>query len=467
MHRLILLLTAVLTSSLAATGTPVRHLITERGAVGDGATVNTTTIQASIDACAAAGGGVIVVPEGVFVSGALFFKPGVSLELQKGAVLKSTNNRRDFPAIYTRWEGMERYWSAGFLNFVGVRDVTLTGEGTIDGSGLDWGSAKQPRPPKETWSPPIWVETAADSAPLPRVEDVYRLPLPTTDAIHLAPDPDTFPPINAAGIAIPGADRRPPPPRTIVFQNCTNMRVSGVRLKNQACWGLVFIYCRGVVAEDLHIAIDAYIPSSDGIDLDSTEDARISRCYIACTDDNISIKSGKDADGLRVNRPSQNIVISDCTFGSGGGVAMGSEVSGSIRHVRVQRCTFTGSGNAARIKSQPSRGGVIEDIEFRDFHLTDVNRAFSFELAWRMVPPLAPPAKVLTQVRNVRLVNITGTVRTGGLIRGLDGSPIRDLKFENCHLTAQTGLVLSSVQGPDLSGLRIEVAEGEPVIWRE
>lgn len=468
MHRFALLfLAVVLTSGVSVAGTPVRYLVTEHGAVGDGVTVNTPTIQEMIDACAAAGGGVIVVPEGVFVSGALFFKPGVNLELQKDAVLKSTTNRANFPVIYTRWEGNERYWTSGFLNFIGGNDVTVTGEGTVDGSGLGWGSARQPRPPAEKWPPPAWVAPVAGSAPLPRVEDVYPLPWPTTDTINVAPDPGKLPPINAAGIAIPGGGGRPLPPRTIVFQNCTNVRVSGVRLKNQASWGLVFIYCRGVVAEDLFIDIDSYIPSSDGIDVDSTEDVRISRCSISCTDDNISIKAGKDADGLRVNRPSQNIVISDCTFGAGGGVAMGSEVSGSIRHVLVQRCTFTGTGNAARIKSQPSRGGVIEDIEYRDFQLKDVNRAFSFELAWRMVPPLAPPAKVLTQVRNIRLVNITGTVRTVGVIAGLDDSPIRDLKFENCQLTAETGLALYAVQDPDLSGLQIEAAAGEPVFWRK
>lgn len=467
-HRFALLfLIGVLASGISAASAPMRYLITEHGAVGDGVTVNTQTIQDAIDGCAAAGGGVVVVPKGVFISGALFFKAGVNLELQKDAVLKSTNQRADFPLIYTRWEGTERYWISGFLNFIGVDDVTLTGEGTIDGSGLDWGSAKRPRKPNDPLPEPSAAELTAAAAPLPRPEEVYPLPLPTTAAIHRAVDPNSLPRINAAGIAIPGADRRPPPPRTIVFQNCTKVRVSGVRLKNQACWGLVFIYCRGVVAEDLTIHIDDYIPSSDGIDIDSTEDVRISRCDIACTDDNISIKSGKDADGLRVNRPSQNIVISDCTFGTGGGVAMGSEVSGSIRHVLVQRCAFTGTGNAARIKSQPSRGGVIEDIEYRDFQLTDVNRAFSFELAWRMLPPLAPAAKVLTQVRDIRLVNITGTVRTGGLIAGLDGSSIRGLKFENCQLTAQTGLVLAAVQDPDLAGLRIKVAEGESVLWRK
>jgi polygalacturonase len=299
------------------------------------------------------------------------------------------------------------------------------------------------------------------------VADVYATPLPTTAAINFARDPAHLPPINAAGISLPGGAGRLSPPRAIVFQDCTNVRVSGVHLKNQARWGFVFIYCRKVVAENLNVHIDAYIPSSDGIDVCSCQDVRISGCDIACTDDNITIKAGKDADGLRVNRPSENITISDCTFGSGGGVAVGSEVSGSIRHVLVERCTFTGTGSAARIKSQPSRGGVIEDIVYRDIRVTDVNRAFSFELEWRMVPPLAPPAKALTIVRNVRLINFSGTAQAGGVIQGLKGSPILDLKIENCKLTAQRGLVLSNTQDPDLSGLELKVAQGEPIVRRD
>jgi polygalacturonase len=291
------------------------------------------------------------------------------------------------------------------------------------------------------------------------------MPLPTTAAVNFAPDPAHLPSINAAGIPLPGGGgSRVSPPRAIVFQNCTNVRISGVRLKNQARWGFVFIYCRHVVAENLNVSIDAYIPSSDGIDVCSCQDVRISGCDIACTDDDISIKAGKDTDGLRVNLPSENIIISDCTFGSGGGVAMGSEVSGSIRHVLVERCKFTGSGNAARIKSQPSRGGVVEDIVFRDIQLTDVGRAFSFELEWRMVPPIAPPAKVLTVVRNVRLVNFSGTARAVGVIQGLKDSPIQDVKFENCKVTAQSGLVLENEKIPDLAGLELKVAEGEPII---
>jgi polygalacturonase len=465
-----LLLSVSCTTSRPAAAS--RYVITASGAVGDGTTVNTQAIQRAIDACAASGGGVLVVPSGVFLSGALYFKPGVNLELEKDAVLKSTTARADFPPVYTSWEGIERYWTAGFLNFVGMNNVVVSGPGTIDGSGLDWsggagGPARAPGGPR-----PRAAGTAAAAAPAvapdpgsqPKLEEVYPGPRPTTDALFFAPDPSHLPTINAAGIPLPGGGGRLSPPRSIVFQNCTNVRATGFRLKNQARWGVVFIYCREVVAENLTIHIDSYIPSSDGIDVCSCRNVRIAGCDIACTDDDISIKAGKDADGLRVNRPSENITVSDCVFGSGGGVDVGSEVSGSIRHVLVERCKFIGTGNAARIKSQPSRGGVVEDIVFRDIEVTNVARVFGFELEWRMVPPLAPPAKVLTVVRNVRLINFSGTAQSAGVMLGLAGSPIRDVHVENCQLTAQRGLVLGNVQDPDLAGLHLKVAEGEPII---
>jgi len=143
-------------------------------------------------------------------------------------------------------------------------------------------------------------------------------------------------------------------------------------------------------------------------------------------DDNIAIKCGKDEDGLRVNRPSENITISDCTIGSGGGIAMGSEVSGSIATCWSNAARSPAPARRHGFKSQPSRGGVVEDIVYRDIQLNNPRQAFEFNLEWRMAPPLAPPAKVLTVVRNVRLINFAGTAQTGGVIHGLKDSPIRD-----------------------------------------
>ena len=465
----LLLSAAFLASCVSSEHAPARYVISEHGAVGDGTTVNTKAIQGTIDACAAGGGGVIVVPKGVFLSGALFFKQGVNLELDKDAVLKSTTAMADFPPVYTSWEGMERYWTAAFINFIGVKDVVVSGEGTIDGSGLQWpGFGPRPRPGAGGRPPGGARRTPPQPSPVPAVlpkpEDVYPTPLPSTAALNFARDPAHLPVINAAGLYIPGGAGRLSPPRAIVFQECSNVQVTGVHMRNQARWGFVFIYCNHVVAENLGVHIDSYIPSSDGMDVCSCEDVKITGCDIACTDDDISIKAGKDADGLRVDRPSENITISDCTFGSGGGVAMGSEVSGSIRHVLVQRCKFSGSSTVARIKSQPSRGGVVEDIVYRDIQVENVGRAIEFDLQWRMVPPIAPRAKELTVLRNVRLINLTGTAQSAGLIRGFRDAPIKDVGFDHCQLTAQRGLAVANAPDLNMSGLDIKVASGAPIV---
>ena len=431
-------LAMTLTARAAATRLmlPKRYLITDFGAVTNLQTVNTKAIQSAIDRCAGGGGGIVVVPKGIFMSGALFFKPGVNLLMEKDAVLKGTTNLDDYPQIFTRWEGVERTWTSAFLNFDKMTNVLVTGEGTIDGSGDLWMQSSGFRRRGRrggTNSVPALTNAAAAS-------NIF------TNATRTN--------------AVPRRGR----PRLICFSNCGNVRITNLHLQQQAVWCLHLLYCRNVVADNLNIRAFQYIPSSDGIDVDSSRDVRISRCTISCFDDDISIKSGKDADGLRVNRPSENITISDCTIGSGGGIDIGSEVSGSIRHVLVQRCKFTGTDSAARMKSQPSRGGVIEDITWRDIQLNNARQAFDFNLAWRMVPPIAPPAKVLTVVRNVRLINFSGTVQSVGGMHGLPGSPIQGVQFKNCNVTAQRGLVLGNVQNPDLSGLKLKVAEGGPII---
>ena len=418
---------------------PKRYVITDFGAVTNAQTVNTKAIQSAIDVCAGNGGGVVVVPRGVFMSGALFFKQGVNLLVEKGAVLKGTTNQDDYPQVFTRWEGVERTWTCAFLNFDRMTNVVVTGEGTIDGSGDLWmQSSRFGRRGRRGGTNPIPAFTNAAYGGA--ASNIYT---------------------NVSGTN--GFPRRGRP-RLICFSNCRNVRITNLHLHQQAIWCLHILYCRDVVANNLDIRAFQYIPSSDGIDVDSSRDVKISRCYISCYDDDISIKSGKDADGLRVNRPSENITISDCTIGLGGGIDMGSEVSGSIRHVLVQRCKFTGTGQAARIKSQPSRGGVIEDITWRDIQLNNTRQAVDFNLEWRMVPPIAPPARVLTVARNLRLINFSGIAQSGGVMHGLKDSPILGVQFKNCNVAAQRGLVLGNVQDPDLSGLHLKVGSGEAII---
>jgi exo-poly-alpha-galacturonosidase len=388
-----------------------RVVITDAGALPDGTTVNTKAIQAAIDKCAGSGGCVIVVPKGTFLSGALFLKQGVNLSVEKDGVLKGTTNIDDYPLINTRWEGTEEPWTSSFINADGLTDLEISGEGTIDGSGEDW---------------------------------LQNRRAPVT-----------------AGTQGPRRGR----PRLVGIQNSKRVRVAGLNLHNQAVWCLFLLYSEDVVAETLQLTAEHNIPSSDGIDIDSSKRVRVNNVYIDVNDDCISIKSGKDADGLRVNRPAEDIVIENSHFAYGhGGVAMGSETSGGIRNVEVRNCV-SDSGNWApiRFKTQPSRSGVVENITYRDIKLHDVKQAFEFNLEWRMVPPIAPPAKVLPVVRNVRIINVTGDVQSVGVIHGLADSPIRDIHFVNCKITAQKGFKLEHARNVDMAGLELDVKDGPPV----
>ena len=409
----------------SATKPAKRYPVTDFGAVADGTTVNTKAIQAAIDKCASSGGGVVVVPQGTFLSGAIFLKQGVNLLVEKDGVLKGTTNIDDYPMIQTRWEGTEEPFTSAFINAEGVTGLVISGEGTIDGSGEEWVQKNPYRRPPPGTAPP-------------------------------APPPDA-------------PRMRRGRPRLIGIQNSKRVRIAGLNLHNQAVWCLFILYSEDVLAENLRITAEHNIPSSDGIDIDSSRRVRVNNVYIDVNDDCISIKSGKDADGLRVNRPAEEIVIENSHFAYGhGGVAMGSETSGGIRNVLVRNCV-SDSGNWApiRFKTQPSRGGVVENITYRDMKLHETKQAFEFNMEWRMVPPIAPPAAVLPVVRNVKIVNVSGDVASVGIIHGLAGSPIRDIAFKNCKIAAQKGFKIEHARNVDLKGLSLDVKEGEAITRKD
>jgi polygalacturonase len=204
------------------------------------------------------------------------------------------------------------------------------------------------------------------------------------------------------------------------------------------------------------------------MDIDSCRDVLVTGCDIDCNDDCISIKSGKDEDGRRVNRPCENVVIEKTRFAYGhGGVAIGSETSGGIRAITVRNC-IAEAGNWApvRIKSQPTRGGIIEDIEYRDFELRSVKQAFEFDLEWNMRIATPEAARKAPTVRHVRIVGVHGTASTVGKIHGLADSPVRGVTFVDCRVTADTGLVIDHAEEISTAGLALAVKSGAPIIWK-
>jgi polygalacturonase len=398
------------------------------GAVGDGKALDTAAVQKAIDACAAEGGGVVSLPAGAYRCGSLFLKSHVTLQIEKDALLQGSTDDADYPIIDTRIAGLEMKHPAALVNAIDCQDVGVVGAGTIDGSGQKW------------WD--LFWKTRQERGR--------------------------------------GVDFQVLRPRLICFTRCTGVRVSGLYLANPAFWTLHILYCSNVDIDGLTIRAPSphKAPSSDGIDIDSSSDVRVSRCDISCDDDDICVKAGRDADGLRVNKPSENILISDCTIGAGGGISMGSETAGGIRNVTVRSCNFTNTGGAARIKSMPGRGGTVENITFEEITATNVASPIDINLAWggndwkKFVDPkfaADPPGDTGTpHVRNILIRNFAASGGpAAGTINGLPNSPITDITFDNVWISSQKGMTISYAPKLNLEGLYIEAKQPPNVIVRD
>ncbi len=204
------------------------------------------------------------------------------------------------------------------------------------------------------------------------------------------------------------------------------------------------------------------VPSSDGIDIDSSRRVRVNKTTISVNDDCISIKSGKDADGRRVNRACEDILIVNSHMAEGqGGVAMGSEVSGSVRNVEV-RDTLVDSDNwtPIRFKSQDTRGGTVENIVYRNLKIANVRAVLNFNLNWGATSRSGP--RMPTTVKNIYIINVTGTATGGGAIVGLPDSPVTNILFRDCDLTCNTPVRLTNTTNLDTAGLKITLPNGGP-----
>ncbi|HZM06423.1 MAG TPA: glycoside hydrolase family 28 protein [Candidatus Saccharimonadales bacterium] len=375
------------------------------GAVADGRTVNTRAIQQAIDRCAEQGGGIVLVPKGTFVTGSIFLKQGVTLKIDEGGMLLGSQNTNDYPWIATRIAGLEMKWPAALINAQNVNNIAITGAGIIDGAGLPW------------WK--VYWTTRENE--LDGTDPHFKVPRP----------------------------------RLIHIMGGTNVSISGLLLRNSAFWTVQLTYCDGVVVSNLTIRnphTPVHAASSDGIDIDSSRNVTIDGCDIVCDDDGICLKSGRDADGLRVNRPTENVIVRNCHVGYAAGmVVIGSETSGGIRHVRVSNCRADGNcGCVVRCKSRMGRGGVVEDIIYDNIEADNVRAVFEFNMdahnamwlpeEFRAMPPAGKGTPV---VRNITVRGLTARhCGSAGNIVGLPSIPIQNVTLENVSIEAEDGFVI-------------------------
>ena len=373
----------------SATGgkTPPRFVISDFGAVADGKTVNTKAIQSAIDKCATSGGGVLVVPKGTFLSGAIFLKQGVNLCVEKDGVSRGPPTRR----------------LSADSNALGRR-----------GRAVDFGI-------RECRRPDATSIFRARGRSMDRVKSGYR-------AIRGGRLAEGRSEATAACADRPPAARRGRP-RLIGIQNCKHVHVAGLNLHNQAVWCLFILYSEDVVAENLRITAEHNIPSSDGIDIDSCKRVRINNVYIDVNDDCISIKSGKDADGLRVNRPAEDIVVENSHFAYGHGRRGHGQrdlrAASAMSRSRNCVCRFRQLGaHPLQDAAQPRRRGGEHHLSR---HQTARDHGRPSNSTWNggWCGPSRRPPRCCRSCAMSKSSTYPGDVNSVGIIHGLKDSPIR------------------------------------------
>jgi polygalacturonase len=398
--------------------------ITRFGAKPDGATDNTAAFRKAIAACARAGGGRVVVPEGEFLTGPIHLKSNVELHLVKGAtILFSTDPNAYLPRVLTRWEGVELMGLSPLIYAYGQRNIAVTGEGLLDGQADErhWWPWKGNE--KFGWSRGAPNQIAARK----RLFDMAEKGVPVSQRAFGPDDllrPQFFQPYR-----------------------CTNVLIEGVTIRRSPMWELHPVLCRNVTVR--LVTIDTYGPNNDGCDPESCRDVLIEECSFNTGDDCIAIKSGRNADGRRLKTPSENIVIRNCAMKDGhGGVSVGSEISGGVRNVFIDRCRMDSPNleRALRLKTNAMRGGVMEHIYMRDVTVGQVAIAvldidFNYEEG-----PKGPFAPI---VREVELRGVSSRKSEYALfLKGFPADPITDVRLVGCDfLDVARPNVIENVRG--------------------
>ncbi len=407
------------------------------GAVPDTTALSTRAIQRAIDACAAAGGGTVIFAPGRYLTGSLFVKSNVDLRLDEGVVLYGSHELTDYPERPTRVAGIEMPWPSALVNVDGQQNVRISGRGTIDGQG-------------EKWWASYWA-----------LRRTYE-----PRGLRWAADYD--------------AKR----PRLMVIANASDVTVQDLHLRRSGFWTVQVLYSDHVTVDGITIR-DNSGPSTDGVDIDSSTRILLAHTDIDNNDDDICLKAGRDADGLRVNRPTEYVLIRDNLTRHGGGViSFGSETSGGIRHVVAYRNRGLGTGEGVRFKSARTRGGFVEDVLVRDLVLAGVPRPFTFTLDWNpsysyaKIPPgetnvpahwrvLATPVlpeRGLADFHDITIEHVRAVgARTIFTASGMEGKPLRAVRWEDVVAEGQEAGSIAFARDWSMRGVTLLTKAGAPV----
>lgn len=419
--------------------------IRDNGAVGDGTTLCTQAIQQTIDKLAAKGGGKVIVPQGVWFTGPIKLKSNINLHLEKGAILLFSPDYDLYPIVKSVFEGLDTRRCQSPVSAEGQENVAITGQGVIDGNGQFWRPLK-----KQKVTAAQWKEFTAKGGAYIR-EDFW---IPTEGAKKGYLMADMNVPMGNLSEAQWDSIKVFLRPVMINIVSCKNVWLDGVTFQNSPAWNVHPLMCENVLIENVEVRNPSFAQNGDGLDLESCRNALIVNSRFDVGDDGICIKSGKDADGRKRNRPCENVIVDGCTVFKGhGGFVVGSEMSGGVKNISVSNCQFLGTDVGLRFKSKRGRGGVVENIWIKNISMFDIpTEAVIFNLYYGGLSAAEAQAAGKNQAQEIKPMPVDETTpcfrniyiedvvcrnaNRAMFFNGLPEMPVTNINLKNIDITA-------------------------------
>jgi len=447
--------------------------IKKYGAIADGNTLNTKAINDAIETLSKKGGGVVLVPSGLWLTGPIVIKNNINLHLTSGATLLFTPDKNNYPLVEANWEGLPQMRNQSPISATNASNIAITGKGIIDGNGDVWRAVKIDKLTESQWkkklaSGGVLSEDKKTWYPSEGFMKGSKMQNPGViaaekDAVFYQSIKDFL------------------RPNLLLLTNCKTILLEGVTFQNSPAWCLHPLMCRDLTVRDVFVKNPWYAQNGDGIDAESCKNVLIENSVFDVGDDALCMKSGRDAEGRKRGMPTENIIIRGCTvYAAHGGFVIGSEMSGGARNIWVNNCTFIGTDIGLRFKTTRGRGGIVENIFINDIYMKDIPaEAILFDMYYMAKDPvaLAGEKRELPKVefktvdettpvfKNFHISNVyCNGAEKGIFVRGLPEMHVKDIVLENMVLQADKGIDVQEASGITFKNIKIISDETTPVV---
>lgn len=446
--------------------------VTDFGAVGNGLEVNTKAINKAIKDLASNGGGKVVIPRGMWLTGPITFESNINLHLEEGALLIFSKDKSLYPLVETSFEGLDTYRLQSPISGKNLKNIAITGSGIIDGNGDAWRPVK-----KSKMSSSQWKSLLKKGGVLSEDEKTWY-PSEAYEKANALTANFNVPPFETKEEfeAIKDFLR----PVMVSLVSCKKVLLDGPTFQNSPAWNIHPLMCEDITIRNLTIRNPWYSQNGDGLDLESCKNALIYNNTFDVGDDAICIKSGKDADGRKRGVPTENVIIkNNIVYHGHGGFVVGSEMSGGVKNIHVSNCTFIGTDVGLRFKSTRGRGGVVENVFISNIDMINIpTEAIRFNLFYGGQSPIleddqeapiqdevvVPVTEETPSFKNIFMRNITVTgSATAGFFQGLPEMKLQNVTLKDAVLEAKNGISIIDADGIEFVNVKLINEKGTPL----